>query len=173
MNWLVTLLGLAVLTLTCRAAASAQPVEPVPSFLRPISAAWMSRPEALAMASAALGKCEELGQPATVSIVDAEGSLRVTLTSDGAKIVGIETSMTKIAAVLEFRAPSAALQRRLETDPEFAGRYGGDKRFLFFPGALPIEKDGRFVGAIGVGGARPNDEVCALAGLHALSGAGE
>ncbi len=156
-------------------APSAPQPQPAPQLphMRPIKAEWMTRDDVARMTQAALDRCEALGQPATVSVVDAEGSLRATVTSDRARIVGIETSMIKIAAVLVFHASSRALQERAASDAVFAAQFGKDPRFLFYPGALPLYRKGALVGAIAVGGARENDEVCARAGLAAVSGTSE
>jgi len=164
----LTSLFVAALTFVSSASADPTPApQAEPPYMRPISPALLTRQQVNAMAQRALDACEKLGFPATVNIVDADGSLRATFSSDNARIVGLETAPQKTAAVLEFKTSSAALQKRLTTDPAFAAQYGKDKRFLFYPGGLPLFRDGKLVGAIAVGGARTNDEVCAREGLKA------
>lgn len=141
---------------------------PEPAYMRPISPERLTRVEVEALARAALNHCEGLGSPVTVSIMDVDGSLRLTQTSDRAKIVGIDTAPRKNVAVLAFGKSSAELQQRLNTDLQFAELFSKDERFLFYPGGLPIYRGKVLVGAIAAGGGRANDEACARAGLLAV-----
>jgi uncharacterized protein GlcG (DUF336 family) len=138
-------------------------------YMRPINPDLLSRGDVAAMVKSASDRCEALGQSATVSVVDAEGCLRATVTSDSAKIVAIETLMTKIAGVLAFRVSSRDLQAPAADDPLFNAQFGKDARFLFYPGALPLFRHGQLIGAIAVGGAHDNDELCARAGSSAFT----
>ena len=132
-------------------------------------AADITRAEATHAAETALAACAARGLPASVVVMDADGHVRAAFSDDGAKPIGLSTSNRKAAAVLLFKESTRDLVARLQGDPQFATQYGKDPRFHFSPGALPIYKQGKFVGLIAVGGARDIDEDCAKEGFKTIS----
>ena len=134
-----------------------------------ISSDPITRAEATHAAEVALAACAARGQPASVVVMDAAGYVRAQLSDDGAKPIGLTTSTRKAAAVLTFKESTRDLAARVQGDPQFAAQYGNDPRFHFSPGALPLYKEGRFVGLIAVGGARDIDEDCAREGFKTLT----
>lgn len=108
-----------------------------------------------------------------IAIYDANGDLVLFRRMDGAAARAVTASQGKARAVLLFGLPT-----REVSEAAAAGRQipaGGIKapppgpvEILLFQGGLPIMKDGKLVGAIGVGGSTaPADEGFAQAGLDA------
>ena len=127
--------------------------------------------EANRMLAAALVKAKEMKiAPCTVAILDPRGDLIALNRMDGALWRSVPISQGKAAASAYFDAPSGDLTDRWDT-PVLRGlamMEGG--RLIPWQGAVPIKRaDGILIGAIGVSGARSNeDEEVAKAGLAAL-----
>jgi uncharacterized protein GlcG (DUF336 family) len=121
------------------------------------------------MVQAALQDCARRNQPASATVVDANGFQRVALSDDNAKLIGVIHSTRKAAAVLNFKVSTLVLQTRAESDQQFAAQYGKDERYLLQAGGLPIYRNGKLVAAFAVGGAGDFNEACALVGIKAVS----
>ena len=135
----------------------------------PLSPDFISRADATQLAQAALKECAARNLPATVLVTDSAGHMRVAMSDDNAKLIGIGSSQTKVNSVLDFKMSTRALQERAQSDKAFADKYGKDERYHFSPGAFPIYRNGKFVAILAVGGGRNIDEECALAALKTLS----
>lgn len=129
--------------------------------------------DATRMAQATMQECAKRGQPTSVLVMDGNGFQRLLMSDDNAKHIGVVHIGFKAAAVLDFKASTAALRARLTSDKpgdkQFAEQYGKDPRYIFDPGALPIYRDGKLVAVIAVGGSGNFNEDCAQAGVKALS----
>ena len=142
------------------------------STARPPSVAspdLISLADASTMAKAALDACAGRGLPTTVVIADSNGFQRVAMSDDNAKLIGVTHTRLKAAVVVDFKASSGVISKRLQDDPQFASQYDKDARYLFQPGGLPIYRDGQFVAVISVGGSGNANEECALAGVKAVT----
>ena len=104
-------------------------------------------------------KARELGVEAAIVVVDEAGHLAGALRMDNALWVTPEIAQAKAVTATAFRAATAELEERWKARPLFATSIVGlgPGRFLVGKGAVPIVKDGRVIGAVGVSGSIPAD----------------
>ncbi len=120
---------------------------------------------ALAMMTAAVAKAEEIGAPQCIVIVDASGELLAEVRMTGAKFLSRKSARAKALTAASMGAASSAVPDYMR--PEIALATGGAVTWL--QGGLPIKKDGRLVGGIGVGsGKSDQDLIVGRAGLAAI-----
>lgn len=117
---------------------------------------------------AALCKAVELNVLVSIAVCDEGGHLLAFSRMDGAGWAGVYGAQGKAIASVATGAPSGRIppdilvMRRIN-------ELSGD-RMIYAQGALPIRVGGRVVGAIGAGGATAEqDEVCAIAGVEAIT----
>ncbi len=116
----------------------------------------------------AVSKAQEIGVPMGISIVDAGGNLLAFIKMDGAFVHTNHTSFSKAYTAASIRKPSGSGGIPPNIADEIASTTGG--KFTTLPGGHPLLKDGRLVGAIGVGGGKgEQDEVVAKAAVEALN----
>ena len=127
--------------------------------------------EANRMLAAAVAKVKEMNvRPCCIAILDNRGDLIALNKMDGALWRSVAISQGKAAASAYFEAPSGELTDRWET-PVLRGLAAMENgRLIPWQGALPIKRpDGTQLGAIGVSGARSDeDEAAAAAGIAVL-----
>ena len=127
--------------------------------------------EANRMLAAGIAKAKEMKiPPCTIAILDPRGDLIALNRMDGAIWRSVPISQGKAAASAYFDAPSGELTQRWE-NPVLRGLAAMENgRLIPWQGALPIKRaDGVLIGAIGVSGAKSDeDEAVAAAGLAAL-----
>ncbi|MBS0482096.1 MAG: heme-binding protein [Proteobacteria bacterium] len=128
--------------------------------------------EATRMAQAAVRACSALGYRTGAAVVDSKGELRAGLTADGADGSHIFVAMRKTEVTRVFAMPSSAANALLQKDKNQLGKV--TPAMFVEGGAVPIERNGKIIGAIGVSGAAGmpighNDEVCAQAGIKAMT----
>jgi uncharacterized protein GlcG (DUF336 family) len=105
-----------------------------------------------------------------IAVVDDGGHAILIARLDGAQWSSIETALEKARAAVAWKRPTRLLEESIN---------GGRTAFLsigqgmaLLQGGVPIEVDGAIVGAVGVSGVKAaDDEVVALAGVHALKAA--
>ncbi len=126
--------------------------------------------EANRVAAGAIAHAESLGILICVSVSDAGGRLVAFQRMDGAIWAAVYGSQGKAAASAAFGRPSGDLTERAD-HPTFRGIAAADGgRLIYGQGAVPILRDGRVVGACGVGGGTgEEDEDCARAGVASIS----
>lgn len=119
-------------------------------------------------AAPALAEARKNGWTMAVTIVDPGGNLVYFEKIDGTQIGSVSVSMAKAKSAAMFKRPTKAFQ-----DVVAAG--GDGLRILGLEGAVPVEggiplvKDGKIVGAIGVsGGTAAQDGQCAKAGADSV-----
>lgn len=121
------------------------------------------------MIDAARAEAARLGVGMSIAVVDEGGNLKAFVRMDDAELAGIELARDKAYTALANSAPTHELARLAAPDGPLFGLHalvGG--RYVIFGGGIPVERDGRFVGAIGVsGGAVEQDIACAEAGVAA------
>jgi uncharacterized protein GlcG (DUF336 family) len=102
-----------------------------------------------------------------VWILDDGGNPIVMQRMDGAQLGSIDVAQGKARTSLRFRRPSKAFADAMQAGNTYVMTLPG---VLPVQGGLPIEVDGKVIGAIGVSGATSEqDEQCARAGLATLS----
>lgn len=108
-----------------------------------------------------------------IALVDANGDLVYFRRMDGAASAAVPASQAKARAAILFGVPSKAVQDAVAAGTPVhatvtpAAATGAP--IMAVQGGLPIIKNGKVVGAIGVGGSSSqNDEVFAQAGIDAV-----
>ena len=129
--------------------------------------------EAMRMISASVQKAEELGIRVCISILDPRGDIIVVTRMDGALWRTVPISQGKAAASAAWDMPSGDLKDRWDQPVVRALSMMENGRLIPWQGALPIRReDGTLVGAIGVSGAKPDqDELVAKSAIEIISSA--
>ncbi|MFE5720634.1 GlcG/HbpS family heme-binding protein [Streptomyces erythrochromogenes] len=122
------------------------------------------------LVAAARAAAEAAGATVSVTVLDAGGHLLAFRRDDRAVLISGETSTRKAYTALELDAPTADLVDAVRPDGPFHTLPTAlDRPLLFIAGGLPVHRDGRIVGAVGVGGGSPDqDHAFATAALDAL-----
>lgn len=122
------------------------------------------------MAIAAESSCADEVSTVSVTVVDRDGTIRITLVGDNAAPVSTSASYRKAYTAANVGLTSAAFKGLVET-PGIGPLLSLDPLLIPFGGGVPIKLGDRVVGAIGVAGAASSeiDEQCALAGLALLA----
>jgi uncharacterized protein GlcG (DUF336 family) len=114
-------------------------------------------------------KAKQLGINVTVAIVD-EGGLLIALSRmDGALPLSPQLAEAKAVGAAMFQRDGGALAQMAQDRPGFFSAADRLVRVPLIPGlgSVPIKKDGQVVGAIGISGGRPEQDLeCAEAGLR-------
>ncbi|MEV7440772.1 heme-binding protein [Streptomyces sp. NPDC091204] len=113
---------------------------------------------------------EAAGATVSVTVLDAGGHPLAFRRDDRAVLISGETSTRKAYTALQLNAPTADLVEAVRPGGPFHTLPTAlDRPLLFIAGGLPVHRDGRLVGAIGVGGGAPEqDHAFAAAALDAL-----
>jgi uncharacterized protein GlcG (DUF336 family) len=106
----------------------------------------------------------------SVTVLDAGGHLLAFRRDDRAVLISGETSTRKAYTSLQLNAPTADLVDAVQPGGLFHTLPTAlDRPLLFIPGGVPVHRDGRLIGAIGVGGGAPEqDHAFARAAVDAL-----
>jgi uncharacterized protein GlcG (DUF336 family) len=129
---------------------------------------------ALVAARAALESCRKQGYQVTVAVVDRSGLTQVLLRDRFAGAHTIDVATNKAWTAASFRTSSMTMGEETQPGKPMSG-IRSLPRFLGAGGGVVIQGGGSFFGGIGVSGAPGGeaDEVCAMAGLKAISDAVE
>jgi len=113
---------------------------------------------------------EEAGVTVSVTVLDAGGNLLAFRRDDRAVLISGETSTRKAYTALQLDAATADLVDAVQPGGPFHTLPTAlDRPLLFIAGGLPVHRDGRLIGAIGVGGGAPEqDHGFATAAVAAL-----
>lgn len=116
-------------------------------------------------------KAAELGIKVTVAVVD-EGGLMIALgRMDGALPLSPQIAEAKAVGAAMFLRDGGALAQMAQDRPGFFSAADRMVRVPLVPGvgSIPIKREDRYVGAIGVSGARPEQDLeCAEAAVKSL-----
>ncbi|MER7538804.1 heme-binding protein [Streptomyces sp. NPDC097704] len=131
----------------------------------------LSTTDAETLISAARRAAEAAGVTVSVTVLDAGGHLLAFRRDDRAVLISGETSTRKAYTALQLDAPTAGLVDLVKPDGPFHSLPTAlDRPLLFIAGGVPVHRDGRLIGAIGVGGGAPEqDHGFATAALEELS----
>jgi glc operon protein GlcG len=114
-------------------------------------------------------RAAQIGVKVTVAIVD-EGGLLIALSRmDGATPLSPQLAEAKAVGAAMMLRDGAALAQMAQDRPGFFSAVDRLVRVPLIPGlgSLPLKQDEKIVGAIGVSGARPEQDLdCAEAGLR-------
>lgn len=114
---------------------------------------------------------EEAGVTVSVTVLDAGGHLLAFRRDDRAVLISGETSTRKAYTALQLNAPTADLVDAVQPGGLFHTLPTAlDRPLLFIAGGVPVHRDGRLIGAVGVGGGAPEqDHGFATAAVQALA----
>jgi uncharacterized protein GlcG (DUF336 family) len=129
----------------------------------------MSLQDATKVIERAHAKAAQLGVKVTVAVVD-EGGLLIALgRMDGAMPLSPQIAEAKAVGAAMFQRDGGALAQMAQDRPAFFSAADRMARVPLVPGigSLPIKQDGTVIGAIGVSGARPEQDLeCAQAAIQ-------
>lgn len=130
-----------------------------------LTTATISLSDAKTIAAAAAAKAAEHAWPVVIAVLDQAGHLLYLERADDVQLGSVVVAQEKARTALMFRRPTKALQDRVND---------GRINMLTLPGATPIEgglpllKDGRIIGSIGVSGVQSHEDAeVAAAGVAA------
>jgi uncharacterized protein GlcG (DUF336 family) len=122
--------------------------------------------------AAAEKHADEIGQPMNIAVVDAGGNLVAHVRQDGAWIGSIEISISKAWTSRAFDITTKDLGDNSQPTQQFFGIHTTNahgRGVAIFAGGIPLTRDGKVVGAIGVsGGGGDQDHAVAEAGAAAF-----
>lgn len=120
--------------------------------------------------AAAEKKAAEIGQPMNIAVADGGGNLISHVRMDGAWIGSIDISQKKAYTSRAFDIATKDLAEHSQSGRQFFGIHASnDGRIMIFAGGIPLKRDGKVVGAIGVsGGSGDQDHQVAEAGASAF-----
>jgi uncharacterized protein GlcG (DUF336 family) len=120
--------------------------------------------------AAAEKKAAEIGQPMNIAVADAGGNLVAHVRMDNAWIGSIDISIKKAWTSRAFDITTKDLADNSQSGDQFFGIHASNNgKVMIFAGGIPLKKDGRVVGAIGVsGGSGEQDHAVAEAGAEAF-----
>jgi uncharacterized protein GlcG (DUF336 family) len=120
--------------------------------------------------AAAEKKADAIGQPMNIAVADAGGNLVAHVRMDGAWIGSVDISIKKAYTSRAFDIATKDLARHSQSGDQFFGIHASNGgKVMIFAGGIPLKKDGKVVGAIGVsGGSGKQDHAVAEAGAKAF-----
>ncbi|MFB7501481.1 heme-binding protein [Streptomyces sp. NPDC056161] len=131
----------------------------------------LSTADAEILIAAAHRAAQAAGVPVSITVLDAGGHLLAFRRDDQAVLISGESSTRKAFTALQLNAPTADLVDLVKPDGPFHSLPTAlDRPLLFIAGGIPVHRDGRLIGAIGVGGGAPaQDHSFASAALKELA----
>jgi uncharacterized protein GlcG (DUF336 family) len=119
--------------------------------------------------AAAEKKAEEIGQPMNIAVADAGGNLVAHVRMDNAWIGSIDIAINKAFTARAFDISTKELAGLSQSGDQFFGIHASNHgRIMIFAGGVPLKRDGKVVGAVGVsGGMGEQDHAVAEAGAAA------
>jgi uncharacterized protein GlcG (DUF336 family) len=130
----------------------------------------VSLAQAEAVVAAAEGAAEGLGVRMNIVVIDVCGDVKAAARQDGNSRASLTLTPLKAQTALAFRTPTATLAQNT-TDPVRAQALLA-AGFTLLGGGVPLRAQDQVIGAIGVGGGSPDQDVqVAEAGAAALGGA--
>ena len=120
--------------------------------------------------AAAEQKAKEIGQPMNIAVADQGGNLVAHARMDGAWIGSIDISINKAYTSRAFDIATKDLAKHSQSGDQFFGIHASNGgKIMVFAGGIPLKKDGKVVGAVGVsGGSGEQDHAVAEAGVDAF-----
>lgn len=117
--------------------------------------------------AAAEEKAREIGQPMNIAVVDSGGNLVAFVRMDNAWIGSIDISINKAWTARAFDISTKELAELSQSGDQFFGIHASNHgRVMIFAGGVPLKRNGKVVGAIGVSGGMGKQD-------HAVAEAGE
>jgi uncharacterized protein GlcG (DUF336 family) len=130
----------------------------------------ISLEDAKRVIAAAEQKATEIGQPMNIAVIDGGGNLVAFSRMDGAWIGSIDIAINKAFTSRAFDISTQELSDLSNPGGQFFGIHTTNHgRVVIFAGGVPLKRDGKVVGAVGVsGGFSEQDQAVAETGAGAL-----
>jgi uncharacterized protein GlcG (DUF336 family) len=113
--------------------------------------------------SAAEKKAAEIGQPMNIAVADAGGNLVAHVRMDNAWLGSVDISIKKAWTSRAFDITTKDLADNSQSGDQFFGIHASNNgKVMIFAGGIPLKKDGKVVGAIGVSGGSGEQDHTAL-----------
>ncbi len=127
-------------------------------------------PEARKIIAAATAKAEEIGQPMNIAVVCAGGYLLAFERMEKAWLGSVDIAQKKAWTSRAFDIETGTLGTLSQSGDQFFGiNVSNDGKVMIFAGGVPLLREGKVIGAIGVsGGLGAQDQAVAEAGAAAL-----
>src|SRR5262252_3887981 len=119
---------------------------------------------------AAEKKAAEIGQPMNIAVADAGGNIVAHVRMDKAWLGSIDISQKKAFTARAFDISTKDLATHSQSGGQFFGIHASNNgKIMIFAGGIPLKRDGKVVGAVGVsGGSGDQDHAVAEAGVAAF-----
>lgn len=129
--------------------------------------------EARRMIAAATQKAESIGQPMNIAVVCAGGHLLAFERMPNAWMGSVDIAIKKAFTSRAFDIATQDLGKLSQSGDQFFGIHASnDGKIMIFAGGVPVKKNGKVIGAIGVsGGLGEQDQAVAEAGVAVLQNA--
>ena len=115
-------------------------------------------------------KAGEIGQPMNIAVADEGGNIVAHIRMDNGWIGSIDIALKKAYTSRAFEIETKELAKHAQSGGQFFGVHASnDGKVMIFAGGIPLKRDGKVVGAIGVsGGLGDQDHAVAAAGAAAF-----
>ena len=126
--------------------------------------------DARTVIAAAERKAKEIKQPMNIAVADAGGNLVAHVRMDEAWMGSIDIAIKKAFTSRAFDISTKDLAAHSQSGGQFFGIHESNNgKIMIFAGGIPLKKNGKVVGAIGVsGGSGDQDHAVAEAGAAAF-----
>lgn len=129
----------------------------------------VSLTEAQVVIDAAVKKSHELAVPVFAIVIDAVGQTVASARVDGSNFFSERIARGKALTAVGMGAPTDIWERLSESNPGFAGGITSVQDFTPFAGGVPIVINDAIIGAIGISGGTPAQDIeIAAAAVAAL-----
>jgi len=130
----------------------------------------VSLADARRVIAAAEKKAAEIGQPMNIAVADEGGNIVSHVRMDGAWLGSIDISQKKAYTSRAFDIATKDLAGHSQPGQQFYGIHASNNgKIMIFAGGIPLKREGKVVGAIGVsGGSGDQDHAVAEAGAAAF-----
>jgi uncharacterized protein GlcG (DUF336 family) len=120
--------------------------------------------------AAATAHAEKIGQPMNIAVVDAGGNLLAFERMPNAWLGSIDIAINKAWTSRAFDIETKALGENSQPGNQFFGIHASNGgRVMIFAGGVPLKKDGKVVGGLGIsGGSGKQDQAVAEASAEAF-----
>jgi uncharacterized protein GlcG (DUF336 family) len=120
--------------------------------------------------AAAEEKAKQIKQPMNIAVADGGGNLVAHVRMDDAWLGSIDISINKAFTARAFDVQTKDLAKFSQSGGQFFGIHASNHgKIMIFAGGVPLKRDGKVVGAIGVsGGSGEQDQTVAEAGAAAF-----
>lgn len=120
--------------------------------------------------AAAEEKAKQIKQPMNIAVADGGGNLVAHVRMDDAWLGSIDISINKAFTARAFDIQTKDLAQFSQSGGQFFGIHASNHgKVMIFAGGVPLKRDGKVVGAIGVsGGTGDQDQAVAEAGAAAF-----